>query len=68
MKWSDGKPFTSADVVYTFDLFKKYPALNVNGITFQSVVATGPLGVKFTFSAPSYPEVYYIMNQTPIVP
>jgi len=68
VKWFDGKPFTSADVVYTFDLIKKYPALNVNGITFQSVVATGPLGVKFTFSAPSYPEVYYIMNQTPIVP
>ena len=67
VKWSDGKPFTSADVVYTFDLMKKYPALNTNGITFTSVVATGPLGVKFTFSAPSYPEVYYILNQTPIV-
>jgi peptide/nickel transport system substrate-binding protein len=68
VKWSDGKPFTSADVVYTFDLLKKYPALNTNGITFKSVVAAGPLGVKFTFSAPSYPEVYYILNQTPIVP
>jgi len=68
VKWSDGKPFTSADVVYTFELLKKYPALNTNGITFKSVVAEGPLGVKFTFSAPSYPEVYYILNQTPIVP
>jgi peptide/nickel transport system substrate-binding protein len=68
VKWSDGKPFTSADVVYTFDLLKKYSALNTNGITFASVTATGPLGVKFTFSRPSFAEVYYILNQTPIVP
>jgi peptide/nickel transport system substrate-binding protein len=68
VKWSDGKSFTSADVVYTFNLLKKYPALNTNGITFASVAATGPLGVKFTFSQPSFAEVYYILNQTPIVP
>ena len=68
VKWSDGKPFTSADVVYTFNLLKKYPALNTNGITFASVVANGPLGVKFTFATPSFPEEYYILNQTPIVP
>jgi peptide/nickel transport system substrate-binding protein len=66
--WSDGKPFTSADVVYTFGLLKKYPALNTNGITFANVVATGPLTVKMTFSRPSFAELYYILNQTPIVP
>jgi peptide/nickel transport system substrate-binding protein len=26
--WSDGVPFTSKDVVFTFDLLKKYPSLN----------------------------------------
>jgi peptide/nickel transport system substrate-binding protein len=26
VKWSDGKPMTAADVVYTFNLLKKYPA------------------------------------------
>ena len=68
VKWSDGKPFTSADVVYTFELLKKYPALNTEGITFKSVVAQGPLGVQFTFATPSFAEEYYILNQTPIVP
>ena len=33
--WSDGKPFTPADVVFTFDLLKKYPALDSNGIWSQ---------------------------------
>ena len=29
MKWSDGKPFSAADVAFTFNLIKKFPALNV---------------------------------------
>ncbi len=28
VKWSDGKPFSAADVAFTFNLIKKYPALN----------------------------------------
>ena len=39
--WSDGKPFTSTDVVYTFELLKKYPSLNPYGITFSTVAAEG---------------------------
>lgn len=66
--WSDGKPFTSADVVETFSLLKKYPALNTNGITFSKLVAQGPYTVQMTFSRPSFAELYYILNQTPIVP
>ena len=66
--WSDGKPFTSADVVETFSLLQKFPALNTNGITFTKVVAQGPLKVQMTFSRPSFAELYYILNQTPIVP
>jgi peptide/nickel transport system substrate-binding protein len=34
VKWSDGRPFTSADVVFTFDLLKKDPATNIKGIVF----------------------------------
>src|SRR5580704_3225541 len=30
--WSDGKPFTSADVVYTFELLKRDSAVNATGI------------------------------------
>src|SRR5882762_8531491 len=25
VKWSDGQPFTAADVLFTFNLIKKYP-------------------------------------------
>jgi peptide/nickel transport system substrate-binding protein len=31
VKWSDGQPFTAADVVFTFNLIKKFPALDVAG-------------------------------------
>lgn len=30
--WSDGKPFTADDVVFTLELLKKFPALDTQGI------------------------------------
>ena len=39
VKWSDGKPFSAADVAYTFNLMKRFPALDVNGVTFTSASA-----------------------------
>ena len=30
VKWSDGKPFSAADVLFTFQLLKKFPALDLN--------------------------------------
>lgn len=66
-KWSDGKPFTSADVAFTFNLMHKYPALNTNGITYTSVSTAGPSTVKFHFAAPEYAELYYLSSQV-IVP
>lgn len=68
VKWSDGKPFTSADVVFTFDLIKKYSALNDNGIKFSSVTAPDPYTVRFTFASPAGPELYYIGGLTYVVP
>ena len=43
VKWSDGKPFTSADVAFTFNLLKKTPALDTTGVWSQlkSVTASG---------------------------
>ena len=32
VKWSDGKPLTAADVVFTFQLIKKHPALDLNAV------------------------------------
>jgi peptide/nickel transport system substrate-binding protein len=68
VKWSDGKPFTPADVVFTFNLLKKYPALDGNGVWSQiSSVAAAGNAVTFTFKAPNVPFAGTIA-QTPIVP
>jgi peptide/nickel transport system substrate-binding protein len=68
VKWSDGTAFTPADVVFTFDLLKKYPALDSNGIWSQitGVSASGN-DVTITFKAPDVPFAATIA-QTPIVP
>ena len=46
VKWSDGKPFTASDVVFTFNLLKKDPALDTTGVWAQlkSVTASGRQG------------------------
>lgn len=56
--WSDGKPFTSADVVYTFGALKKYPSLNSSGVKFNSVVAHGKYQVVVNLPKPYYPAIY----------
>src|SRR5579875_2156879 len=66
--WSDGVPFTSKDVVFTFDLLKRYPSLNSNGITFTSVKAEGPYTVVMNFAKPSFVQEPNIAWSTWILP
>jgi peptide/nickel transport system substrate-binding protein len=68
VKWSDGTPFTSADVVSTFATIKSVTALNSNGISFASVSAPSPSSVVMKFAAPAYAQLYAIAGQTLIVP
>jgi peptide/nickel transport system substrate-binding protein len=68
VKWSDGTPFTSADVAYTFNLIKANPALNESALPITSAVAEGPYKVAINFSAPSYTDINYIAGTTYIVP
>src|SRR6516165_10490518 len=69
VKWSDGQPMTAADVAYTFNLIKKYPALDLTGVwSVLSGVAASGNTVTMNFSAPAVPYFYYIADQTPIVP
>jgi peptide/nickel transport system substrate-binding protein len=70
VKWSDGKPLTAADVVFTFQLIKKYPALDLNSAwsVLSSVVQKGSNQAVFTFKTAAVPYFYYIAGQTPIVP
>jgi peptide/nickel transport system substrate-binding protein len=66
--WSDGKPFTSADVAYTFALLARKSALNANGVTFGRVSTPGKYTVKLTFPKPSFTQFYNIAGATYIVP
>jgi len=67
VKFSNGTPLTSQDVVYTFNLLKKYPALDTNAVwtSLASVTAQGNR-VDFKFKTVDIPEWYYIAT-TPIV-
>lgn len=55
VQWSDGTAFSAADVAFTFNLLKKFPALDGNGdwkTSLTSVSATGPDTVVFQFKSP----------------
>jgi peptide/nickel transport system substrate-binding protein len=68
--WSDGKPFSAADVVYTFNLLKKYPALDLNSdwSLLSSVALKGTDQVVMNFKTPGTADFYYVADQTAIVP
>ncbi|MCU4186721.1 ABC transporter substrate-binding protein [Acidiferrimicrobium sp. IK] len=68
VKWSDGTPFTSDDVLFTFNTVKATAALNLNGISFTSIAAPSPTQVVMTFDQPAYTQFYAIAGQTLIVP
>ncbi|MBV9165695.1 MAG: ABC transporter substrate-binding protein [Solirubrobacterales bacterium] len=72
--WSDGKPFTAQDVLYTFNAIKGDKAIDLNAIwanaggPLTNVALSGSDRVVFTFTRPSQPYFYYVADQTPIVP
>jgi peptide/nickel transport system substrate-binding protein len=70
VKWTDGTPFSAADVAYTFNLLKKYPALDLNAVwsVLSSVKQSGTNKVVFDFSKSAVPYFYYVADQVPIVP
>jgi peptide/nickel transport system substrate-binding protein len=72
--WSDGKPFTAADVAYTFNAMKSDKAIDLNAVWAASggpltkVAVQGADKVVFTFKSPSQTYFYFVADQTPIVP
>ena len=69
VKWTDGKPLTAADVLYTFQLLKKQSGLDLNSVwSVLSGVKQNGSKVVFTFKKSAVPYFYYIAGQTPIVP
>ena len=68
VKWSDGHPFSAADVVYTFNLLKQDAALDTTGVWTQLRSVTGSRNsVTMTFNAPSVPFAS-VVAAVPIVP
>jgi peptide/nickel transport system substrate-binding protein len=69
VKFSDGVPMTAADVAYTFNLIRKYSALDLTGMgAIITKVSTSGNQVTLDFNTPAASDFYYIADQTPIVP
>ncbi|HLI68222.1 MAG TPA: ABC transporter substrate-binding protein [Ktedonobacteraceae bacterium] len=71
VNWNDGKPLTSADVVYTFNLMKQYPDLDHNALwtnLIKSVSAPDDSTVVFTLQHPDSTALFYIGDGVFIVP
>ncbi|MEO5680690.1 MAG: ABC transporter substrate-binding protein, partial [Acidimicrobiales bacterium] len=70
--WSDGRPVTPADVVFTFDYFAKQtlpPPVTIQGPEGVSkVVATGPRSVEITLEKPNVTFLEQVAASLPIVP
>ncbi|HEY9244188.1 MAG TPA: ABC transporter substrate-binding protein [Streptosporangiaceae bacterium] len=69
VKWSDGKPMTAADVAFSFNLLKKYKALDINSVwsVLSSVTQQGNK-VVMDFQKPAVNYFFYIADQVAIVP
>ena len=70
VQWSDGQPFSSADVIFTLNLLKQYPALDTNAFWnyVKAVTAPDSSTVIVTLQRPFSPILWYLGGQTWIVP
>lgn len=68
--WSDGQPFTSADVVFTIKLILKNPSIDLTGIgaAVKDVSAPDASTVIVTLSKPFNPIVWILGGQVFILP
>lgn len=72
VKWNDGKPFTSSDVVFNFQLQQKHPELDLyalwSGDILSDVRAEGKHRVVFEFKQVSTTSLRYIIGLTRMRP
>jgi peptide/nickel transport system substrate-binding protein len=66
VKWNNGTSFTPADVAFTFNMLKKYPAVNFNGLKISTVSTSGNT-VTLTFPSAQYTNLQAIAG-TAMVP
>jgi peptide/nickel transport system substrate-binding protein len=74
VNWADGKPFSAADVLYTFNAMKTDKALDTNALwtadggPLTGVAMKGTNQVVLTFNTPAQANFYFVADQVPIVP
>lgn len=68
--FTDGTPMTPADVVFSFNLIKTHPALDLYGVwtVLSGVRQTRAGQVLMTFKRAAVPYFYYIADDVPVVP
>ena len=68
-KWHDGKPVTPADVIFSFEAFKKYsPQQSAYYRHVSKAEQTGDREVTFTFDAPGNRELPQIVGELSVLP
>lgn len=67
VKWSDGEPFTAADVAFTFNLVHDTPALNTSGLS-ATAEAIDDTTVVLTFPETSFMQEPSVLGNQAIVP
>jgi peptide/nickel transport system substrate-binding protein len=69
VKFTNGTPLTAADVVFTFNMMKKFKVNDINAVwsVLSSVKQQGSDQVVMTFKSAAVPYFYYIADQVPIV-
>jgi len=70
VRFTGGTPMTAADVVFSFNLIRKHPALDLYGVwsVLSGVRQTQAGQVLMTFKRAAVPYFYYIADDIPIVP
>ncbi len=70
VQWSDGKPFTSADVLFTLKLIRDHPAIDYSGLWTVITGVTTPDAhtVIMKLKRPWVPILWYLGGQTYIIP
>jgi peptide/nickel transport system substrate-binding protein len=67
VRWSDGRPLTSADVAASFQILLQHPELRPRGLGLTGVTALSPESVALQFASPGYAELP-LAAETYIVP
>ncbi|WP_417411644.1 extracellular solute-binding protein [Hoeflea sp.] len=69
-RWSDGKPVTADDVIFTMELLKDKgrPPYSTRLNRVASMEKVGPLSVRFTFNDQSNREFPLILSLSPVLP